>query len=75
MADSRLEEQLEALESLPFDIVRLLTEMRGIDARVDVLQKEISTMERAVLRAAKARSGSKWVVGTIVPSPASVHTN
>ena len=62
MADSRLEEQLEALENLPFDITRLLTEMRGIDARVDVLQKEITTMERAVLRAGKARSGNKWVL-------------
>ena len=69
MADSRLEEQLEALENLPFSISRLLTEMRSIDARADALQKEIAALERSVLRNGKARSGSRYVAGMASRTP------
>jgi hypothetical protein len=69
MASSFLEEQLEALENLPFSISRLLTEMRSIDARADALQKEIAALERSVLRNGKARSGSRYAAGMASRTP------
>ena len=43
MADSRLEEQLEGLEGVPYTVCRLMNEMRELDSSSSQLQrKEVS---------------------------------
>ena len=57
MADSRLEEQLEGFEGVPYAVCRLMNEMRELDSKSSQLQRKLSSAERAVLRTAKARPG------------------